>query len=116
MFPLVIICAVGIVLGACALVLIGESLDDYEDPSGCEETTMKHVKYIPDCPECGREMRQLMRYAEGTQTEENLFGEAERWWECPNCGWTSEAASSWGDFNALTDYLTAPLKEAPDGR
>lgn len=116
MFPIAIAAIVGVVIGCYTVLAIGKSLSDYEDPSGWEVPTMKHVTYVPDCPECGREMVQSKGYVEGTQTEENPFGEAEYWWTCPSCGWTSEVASSWGDFDALTDYLTVPLKEAPDGR
>ena len=38
MFPVVIACIVGIVLGGYALALIGESLGDYGDPNDWEDS------------------------------------------------------------------------------
>lgn len=32
MLPVIIACVVGIVLGACTIALIGNSMGDYEDP------------------------------------------------------------------------------------
>lgn len=69
---------------------------------------MRHVNYtyVPDCPKCGTEARQRMRYLPGTSTGLNPFGEQVRWWRCPDCGWESEEVAS-RDFDALTERLTA---------
>lgn len=75
---------------------------------------MRHVTYKPDCPECGREMGEYMSYVEGSETPDNPFGRQERWWEC-SCGHTSERVPS-TEFAALTDKLTAPLREADHDR
>lgn len=61
---------------------------------------MKHVYYVPDCPECGTEMVKHASYD----------GEWADWWACPKCRHESRRVCR-DDFDALTDELVAPLKE-----
>ena len=49
----------------------------------------KHIYYIPDCPKCGKELEQRIRYIEGTQTKRNPFGKQKRWYQC-ECGYRKE--------------------------
>lgn len=64
---------------------------------------MKHVSYVPDCPDCGMECTQMMQY-EGEDMH------PVRWWHCHYCGWNSERAGSWDGFYKMTHSLTRPLR------
>lgn len=64
----------------------------------------RHVYYIPDCPKCNAEMVKKQRFN----------GHPYLWWHCNQCGHDSEVAESKPDFDRMTVYLTAKLRN-PDG-
>ena len=63
-----------------------------------------HMTYIPDCPECGTECREMGRNVGKS------YGIDERFWECPYCGWESESVEEYGEFQRLTERLTEPMR------
>jgi len=68
-----------------------------------------HRYVIPDCPECGRELQQVMHYKAGTQTERNPQGEQERWYSC-TCGWESVRVPN-EEWDELTYRLVLGTEE-----
>lgn len=54
---------------------------------------MKHIKtwIIPDCPKCGKELREMARFDTTKASPKNPFGWKMHYWECEDCGYTSEA-------------------------
>ena len=62
---------------------------------------MRHVYYIPDCPECGAEMVKAGHYDGETWHQ---------WWLCPCCRHETERVERDG-FDALTRELTAAMRE-----
>ena len=50
---------------------------------------MKHIRIIPDCPNCGNELKGYHKMSE--PTVKHPYGtKVDGWWECPNCGYESE--------------------------
>ena len=64
----------------------------------------KHVNYIPDCPECGAECRQM------GVCDVADWGISRRLWACPECGWESEHVEGYSAFAELTEKLTEHMR------
>lgn len=60
-----------------------------QDVSGCIKGVKMAIRtktiITPDCPKCGEEMNQCVRYESGTQDEFHPFGKKKYWWECKHC-------------------------------
>lgn len=69
-----------------------------------------HRTIIPDCPECGRELHQVMYYKPQSQTHDNPYGVQLRFWSC-TCGWESVHVEN-DEWDELTYRLVLGTEEA----
>ena len=53
---------------------------------------MKHIEIIPDCPDCGFELRgyYTVKDYDITKPFDRTTCKIEGWWECPHCGYMTE--------------------------